>query len=82
MVGGVETGTFKYNPDRRINFTQGFLRAFGTAGERGLTKGLAPLELHATIVTPVSINRHSSPQAHNMRPAIHDYSAPNHAWQE
>jgi hypothetical protein len=58
MICGVKSGTFEYDPHRRIYFTECFLIAFRTAGENRVIKTLQAFKSNATILTAIRVNWH------------------------
>ena len=59
MVSGIKPRTFENNLGGGDDLLKCFLAALGAGLERGILKGLLALELDATILTAVGINRHT-----------------------
>ena len=60
MVGSVESGALEDDTNRGIYLMQRFLVAFRTARQGLVAEGLAPLKLHTTFCTTISIDWHSA----------------------
>lgn len=59
MVGGIEPRSLEDDPHGLIHLVQGLLAALGAFAQWGVGKLLGLVELNTTIVTPISVYRHT-----------------------
>lgn len=59
MIGGIETRTFEYNPDRQKHLAQSFFLTLWTHAQGIIGKPLATVELDTTVFTAICIDWHN-----------------------
>jgi hypothetical protein len=62
VVGGIKSGAFKDDTNRRVDFAKRLFSTFRAPGQGRVCELLGALKLNAAVFTPIGINRHAAPQ--------------------